>query len=242
MSLRARLSPGGRRGVHPRRTWSWRSGTSTRPERPRNYPKRAPVQHHWARLLAEVRGRPLAITSFGQGSPSTKSSKLDVQRPVAARSGLELERPGIRLLLPRRARLPAAAPGTSARSWPNLVRVARGVAHGIVTTEAKAKAVRPIAEKLITKAAKGGLHNHRQIPAYIGDQEIAAILMDEIGPATPPARAATADPQARHHPPRGQRPHGQARARLTPHPSPPSPSPHPTPVSDDKSLQRYQMS
>ena len=53
---------------------------------------------------------------------------------------------------------------------------------GIVTTEAKAKAVRPIAEKMITKARKGGLHNHRQILAYLGDQEIAAKLMDEIGP------------------------------------------------------------
>jgi large subunit ribosomal protein L17 len=55
-------------------------------------------------------------------------------------------------------------------------------AEGIVTTEAKAKALRPIAEKMVTKARKGGLHNHRQILAYLGDQEIAAKLMDEIGP------------------------------------------------------------
>ena len=48
-------------------------------------------------------------------------------------------------------------------------------AEAIVTTEAKAKALRPIAEKVITKARKGGLHNHRQILAYLGDQEIAAI-------------------------------------------------------------------
>lgn len=53
---------------------------------------------------------------------------------------------------------------------------------GIVTTEAKAKAVRPIAEKMITKARKGGLHNHRQILSFLGDQEIAAMLMDDIGP------------------------------------------------------------
>ena len=55
-------------------------------------------------------------------------------------------------------------------------------AEGITTTEAKAKALRPIAEKVITKARKGGLHNHRQILAYLGDQEIAAKLMDDIGP------------------------------------------------------------
>ena len=55
-------------------------------------------------------------------------------------------------------------------------------AEGIVTTEAKAKAVRPIAEKMVTKARKGGLHNHRQILSYLGDQEITAKLMDEIGP------------------------------------------------------------
>ena len=47
-------------------------------------------------------------------------------------------------------------------------------AEGIVTTEAKAKALRPIAEKIITKARKGGLHNHRQVLAYLGDQEITA--------------------------------------------------------------------
>lgn len=64
----------------------------------------------------------------------------------------------------------------------NLVASLVASPTGIVTTEAKAKAVRPIAEKIITKAGKGGLHNHRQILAYIGDQEIVAKLMDEIGP------------------------------------------------------------
>jgi large subunit ribosomal protein L17 len=55
-------------------------------------------------------------------------------------------------------------------------------AEGIETTEAKAKALRPVAEKMITKARKGGLHNHRQILAFLGDQEIAAKLMDDVGP------------------------------------------------------------
>src|SRR6476660_8777541 len=55
-------------------------------------------------------------------------------------------------------------------------------AEGIVTTEAKAKALRPVAEKVITKAKKGGLHNHRQVLSYLNDKEIAAKLFDDVCP------------------------------------------------------------
>ena len=55
-------------------------------------------------------------------------------------------------------------------------------AEAIVTTEAKAKAMQPVAEKLITKARKGGLHNHRQIVAFLNDREIADKLISDIGP------------------------------------------------------------
>ena len=55
-------------------------------------------------------------------------------------------------------------------------------AEGITTTEAKAKALRPVAEKMITKAKKGGLHNHRQVVAFLNDKEIAAKLFEEVGP------------------------------------------------------------
>lgn len=61
-------------------------------------------------------------------------------------------------------------------------------AEGIVTTEAKAKALRPVAEKVITKAKKASthpetrLHNLRQVQAYLGDREMTAKLFDEIGP------------------------------------------------------------
>jgi large subunit ribosomal protein L17 len=55
-------------------------------------------------------------------------------------------------------------------------------AEGITTTEAKAKALRPIAEKMITKARKGGLHNHRQVLSFLGDTEVTAKLFDEVGP------------------------------------------------------------
>ena len=55
-------------------------------------------------------------------------------------------------------------------------------AESITTTEAKAKALRPIAEKVITRAKKGGLHNHRQVVAFLRDREMAAKLFEVIGP------------------------------------------------------------
>ena len=55
-------------------------------------------------------------------------------------------------------------------------------AEGIVTTEAKAKALRPIAEKLITKAKKGGVHRHRQVVSFMGDKEMASTLFSDIAP------------------------------------------------------------
>ena len=51
-----------------------------------------------------------------------------------------------------------------------------------VTTEAKAKALRPVIEKVITKGKKGGLHNHRQVVSFIRDKDMASKLFDEIGP------------------------------------------------------------
>jgi large subunit ribosomal protein L17 len=55
-------------------------------------------------------------------------------------------------------------------------------AEKLETTEAKAKALRPIAEKMITKAKKGGVHNQRQVVAFIRDKDMAHKLFDEIGP------------------------------------------------------------
>jgi large subunit ribosomal protein L17 len=55
-------------------------------------------------------------------------------------------------------------------------------AEGIVTTEAKAKALRPIAEKMITKAKKGGVHRHRQVVSFLGDKDMTHKLFEEIGP------------------------------------------------------------
>jgi large subunit ribosomal protein L17 len=55
--------------------------------------------------------------------------------------------------------------------------------HGrITTTQAKAKKLRPYAERLITKAKVGDLHNRRMIMKVIRDKEIVHRLCTEIGP------------------------------------------------------------
>ena len=50
----------------------------------------------------------------------------------------------------------------------------------LVTTDAKAKALRPVAEKMITLAKRGDLHARRQALAYIQDKEVTHRLFDEI--------------------------------------------------------------
>ena len=52
----------------------------------------------------------------------------------------------------------------------------------IVTTEAKAKAVRGLAEKMITLGKKGGLHNYRQALSFIIDERVAEKVFAELAP------------------------------------------------------------
>src|SRR2546428_127591 len=55
--------------------------------------------------------------------------------------------------------------------------------HGkITTTEAKARRGRPLAEKLITKAKRGDLHNPRQVQKVVRDKDVLHKLFAEIGP------------------------------------------------------------
>src|SRR5437773_11067591 len=57
------------------------------------------------------------------------------------------------------------------------------IEHGrIRTTEAKAKAVRPIAEQMITLARRGGVHARRQALAYLRSQDVVHKLFSEVGP------------------------------------------------------------
>ena len=82
---------------------------------------------------------------------------------------------------PRRAR---NFGGTSQHQKLMLANLAASLiaAEAIVTTEAKAKALRPIAEKLITKAKKGGVHRQRIVVATIHDQTVTSRLFNDIAP------------------------------------------------------------
>jgi large subunit ribosomal protein L17 len=57
------------------------------------------------------------------------------------------------------------------------------IEHGrIKTTEAKAKAVKPLAEQMITLGRRGDLHARRQALARLRSQEIVHKLFSEVGP------------------------------------------------------------
>ena len=55
--------------------------------------------------------------------------------------------------------------------------------HGrITTTETRARMLRPLAEKLITKAKRGDLHNRREVLKTVRDKSVVHTLFTEIAP------------------------------------------------------------
>jgi large subunit ribosomal protein L17 len=74
--------------------------------------------------------------------------------------------------------------GSSAHQKAILANLATSLfEHGrIKTTEPKARALRPYAEKLITHAKKGTLHHRREVLKKIRDKDVVHTLFAEIGP------------------------------------------------------------
>lgn len=57
------------------------------------------------------------------------------------------------------------------------------IEHGrIRTTLAKAKALRPLAEKLVTLGKRGDLHARRQAVAFLRHKDVAKTLFEEVAP------------------------------------------------------------
>lgn len=52
----------------------------------------------------------------------------------------------------------------------------------ITTTEAKAKEIRPMAERIITLGRRGDLHARRQTMRFVFDTRVVAKIFDDIGP------------------------------------------------------------
>jgi len=52
----------------------------------------------------------------------------------------------------------------------------------IVTTMAKAKTIRPMAERMITLAKRGSLHARRQALSYLLSEDVVTKLFEKIGP------------------------------------------------------------
>lgn len=55
--------------------------------------------------------------------------------------------------------------------------------ESVTTTEARAKRLQPLAEKLVTKARRGDLHARRQVLAKLRNKAVVAKLFEEIAPA-----------------------------------------------------------
>ena len=88
------------------------------------------------------------------------------------------------------------------------------IEHGrIKTTVTKAKAVKPIAEQMITLGRRGDIHARRQAVAFLRSKDVVHKLFDEVGPALRgAARRLLADRPARAAPGRRRR-DGLPRAR-----------------------------
>jgi large subunit ribosomal protein L17 len=65
------------------------------------------------------------------------------------------------------------------------------VEGSIITTTTRAKEVRRVAEKLITKAKSGTMNDRRLVIARMPHKEAVNKLFDELGPSTLTATAAT---------------------------------------------------
>ena len=54
--------------------------------------------------------------------------------------------------------------------------------ESVRTTEAKAREIRRLAEKIVSRGKRGGLHERRMAAAFLTDKSVVKKLFDELGP------------------------------------------------------------
>ena len=143
-------------------------------ERPRNCLKRARVDTI-GQLVQKTEDDLLAITNFGPKSLDEVLQKLDERGLVAAHEGVTDARPEEGSALRR------VTPPTSASCWRTSPRACSRPRASPPRCRRRRRCG-PYAEKLITKAKKGGVHRQRQVVATIHDQDVTHKLFAEIGP------------------------------------------------------------
>src|SRR5690606_14758624 len=120
--------------------------------------------------------------------PSRAGRRVRVRPPILRPRPLRGRRPGLRrngaaVAMPQPTKGPRLG-GSPAHQRLILANLATALfEHGrITTTEAKARRLRPYAERLITKAKRGDLHNRREILKVIRRKDVVHRLIEEIGP------------------------------------------------------------
>ena len=153
---------------------------------PPQLPEAGPGQHG-RRAGAEDRGRPAGHHQLRPEVPRRGAPEARRAGPVAARQG-RLSRSGRPSRpAPKKGRRFGGDAAHQKAMMGNLV-ASLIAAEAIVTTEAKAKALRPVVEKCVTKAKKATadedrrVHQQRQVVAFIRDKDMAHKLFAEIGP------------------------------------------------------------
>ena len=73
-------------------------------------------------------------------------------------------------------------PNKATNGRPRLAAICIKPESLLTTTEAKAKRLRPLAERLITFAKRGDLHARRRVLAVVRDKSVVHVLFTEIGP------------------------------------------------------------
>src|SRR5690606_18311413 len=103
------------------------------------------------------------------------------QAPAAVGLGPQVRAEEKTMPTPKRGPRPGGSPAHQKHILANLA--SELIRHGrIKTTLAKAKALRPYVERLITKAKAGDLHNRRQVLAKLHDRDVVAYLFEEVAP------------------------------------------------------------